>query len=53
MDPLESEFNNGASVNEGLKIVSNPEDGSSMFLRNVGIHMALQPRRSTSTSSPP
>jgi hypothetical protein len=34
-----------------------PEDGGSMFLRNVGNHLqdhtALQPRRSQQTSSPP
>jgi hypothetical protein len=35
----------------------NPKNGGSMFLRNTGtylqVHTALQPRRPTSTPSPP
>jgi hypothetical protein len=50
-----------ASENHPVSIFS-PEDGDSMFLRNVGIYLhekqhggcfRLLPRRRTSTSSPP
>jgi hypothetical protein len=55
--PFELQVDNNVSGKHTVSIFRAEYDGDSMFLRNAGVYLqvytALQPRRTTSTSSPP